>query len=978
MDIDKLITYYNRFKYGEDLYHNLMQKRVKKILLISTFYNAFVLEEESKFSEQIIGGYHQFNLTSIPKIKNAINASHALKITEKENFDLVISTLRIGEPGPFKLAKKIKQQSPETSFTLLFTESFDLKFLNNKHFDNVDNTFLWSGDPSLFLSMIKLTEDKWNAASDTETGGVTVILLVEDSINFYSIYLPEIYKILMTQTQKLIEEEANNDIKYLRMRTRPKILLAKNFLEAKFYFEKYKDYLLSVITDMELGDNKNAGMEIIDFVKKETPDIPILAQSSDSELLKKAREKGVEISHKNTPFVLNDFNMFLKKTCGFGDFVFRDSKGNEIAVAKTFNEFEKLLSEIPIDSFKYHAKRKHFCMWLVPRRELTLVKKLRKVKPEKFKSPEQHRKFLVNIVKNIKIRNQRGKILDFNGENFNEKSQIFRIGDGSLGGKGRGLSFLNALFSVSKLNRKFKDSVVTIPKTFIITTNYFDEFIYDNYLFLDYDFHTDREITEFFLEGKLSSQLKEYLKQLLKSMKQPIIVRSSGLLEDSQFHPFAGVYKSVILPNCSGSFEKRFKQLEDAIKLVYASVYFKDTRAYIERIGLKLEEEKMAVIIQEVVGEQHGGYFYPHFAGVAQSFNYYPLSHMEKKDGVASIALGLGKYVVEGEKCYRFCPKYPEIRYLTEEDTIKLSQTYFYALDLKRKDLPCNEEESFIVKLPLEVAEKHGTLNHIASTYNISNGRIEPGIYAKGPRIINFDNILIYESFPFSSILKEILELAEYAVGTPVETEFAATISNKLNFNILQVRPLITHEEGDMVEFDKVTKEHLLLYTETGCGNGVVDYLKNIVFLEPDNFDKTLTLEMKKEIGEINKTLKEKGEEYILIAPGRWGSRDRFLGIPVNWEDINAVKVIVESGIKDFDIDPSQGTHFIHNIISMNIGYFNVSYYSKENNFIDWEWLKSQPTSIEKKFFKVITLNPPVKVFMDGKNGKYAILKKCE
>jgi len=592
MDIEKIIKIYDKFKYGESIYHKLMKQRVRKILLISTFYNAFVLEQESKFSEHIIGGYHQFNLTSIPKITNAINASHALKILEKDDFDLIISTLRIGDPGPFQLAKIIKEKNKKTAFVLLFTESFDLKFLNQKKFENIDNVFLWSGDPSLFLTMIKLTEDRWNVEDDTKIGGVSVILLVEDSVNFYSLYLPEIYKILMTQTQKLIEEEANNDIKYLRMRTRPKILFAKIYNEAKKFLKKYKDYILSVITDIELENKRDAGFEIIDFVKEENPYIPILTQSSDAALLKKAREKGAEISHKNTPFVLNDLHMFLLRSCGFGDFVFRDSNGNEIAVAKTFNEFEKLIEKIPLDSFKYHAEKKQFCTWLIPRRELTLAKKLRKVKKEKFSSLEKQRKFFLNVIKNIKIKNQRGKILDFNKNNIDENSIILKIGDGSLGGKGRGLSFLNALFTVSKLEKKFRNSVISIPKTCIITTNYFDEFIYKNYLYIDYDFHTDEEITNFFFQGTLSDNLKEHLKHLLEIFTKPIIVRSSGLLEDSQFHPFAGIYKSVVLPNCSESIETRLKQLEDAIKLVYASVYFKETRAYIDRIGLNLKKRK--------------------------------------------------------------------------------------------------------------------------------------------------------------------------------------------------------------------------------------------------------------------------------------------------------------------------------------------------------------------------------------------------
>ncbi len=975
MDINKLIKIYNKFKYGESLYNKLMQKRIRKILIVSTFYNAFMLEEESKFSEQIIGGYHQYNLTTIPKITNALSSSHALKILEKEKFDLIISTLRIGDPDPFELSKIVKKNNNETAFILLFTESYDLKILTDERMANIDNVFLWGGEPSLFLAMIKSVEDRWNAPNDTTIGGVSVILLIEDSIDFYSLYLPEIYRLLMKQTQKLIKEEANNDIKYLRMRTRPKILLAKTFEQAKNLYTDYKNYLLAVITDMELGNFESAGLEIIDFVKNENPYVPILAQSSNASLLKKARQKGVEVSHKNTPFVLNDFNTFLMKNCGFGDFVFRDGKGNEIAVAKTFNEFEKLLAEIPIESFEYHSKKKDFCTWLIPRRELTLARKLRKINKNKFSNIEKHRQFLLNVIKYIKTKNQRGKILNFTDETIAYNDVIYKIGEGSLGGKGRGLSFLNALFAASNIKKKFKSSIIQIPKTCIVSTEFFDEFIMENYLYLDYEFHSDEEITQFFINANLPERLKLTLKKILKQLNTPIIVRSSGLLEDSQFHPFAGIYKSVTLPNCSDSFEVRMKQLEDAIKLVYASVYLKETRAYINRLGLKIEEEKMAVIIQEVVGNRFENFFYPHFAGVAQSFNYYPLSYMKKKDGIVTMALGFGKYVVEGEKCFRFCPEHCKLRFLTDEDMLKSSQTEFYALDLKKCESVCSGEESFLAKLPLERAEQHGTISLIASTYDIVNRRIEPGIYSRGPRIINFDNILLYEYFPLADILKELLKLSEYALGSPVEIEFAATIDKKLNINILQVRPLTTYENLDIVKLEKMQKNNMIVYTEKGCGHGIIDNVKNIVFIEPELFDKTLTVEMKKEINEINELLRKKGEEYILIGPGRWGSRDKFLGIPVNWEDINMVKTIVETGIKDFDIEPSQGTHFIHNIISMNIGYFNVPFYAKENNFINWNWLKSIEPSLKKRFVTLLSLENPLTVLMDGKNGKYAIIQ---
>ncbi len=975
MNIEKLIEIYQKFKYGETLYHKLMQKRIKNILIISTFYTAFAIEEESKFSEQIIGGYHQYNLTSIPKVTVAINSSHALKLLENESFDLIISTIRIGEPDVFQLSRIVKEKSKNTFFVLLLSESSDFRIFSTQKMEHIDNVFLWSGEPSLFISIIKSIEDIWNAPVDTVVGGVSTILLIEDSPKYYSLYLPELYKFLMVQTQKLIEEEANNDIKYLRMRTRPKILLAKNLVNALELIDKYKDFMHCIITDIELGDERDAGFKIVEKVKEELPEVPLLVQSSNAELLRKMKKYNVSTVYKNTIFFINDLNLFLKQKCGFGDFIFKNEKGEEIKVARTFNEFEQAIEKIPISSFKYHADRKEFCMWLAARGEIGIARKLRKVKKEKFKTVEQRRKFLLNVIRNLKKKRIQGKVLDFKYDEIYDENVVIKIGNGSLGGKGRGLSFLNALINATKIKKKFYNVIIDIPETFIVATGYFDEFIKNNYLFLDFDFHLDREIRDIFLKAKLPDSLTEALKILLKKLKRPLIVRSSGLLEDSQFHPFAGVYESIILPNNLESLEERVKQVSDAIKVVYSSVYYKETRAYINRLGLNLEEEKMAVIIQEVSGNLHENYFYPNFAGVAQSYNYYPISYMKHNDGVATVAVGLGKYVVEGEKSYRFCPRYPEISYLTEEDLLKLTQTEFYAIDMNKSDIECTGEDAFIVKLPISIAEKHGTINQIASTYNPVNGRIEPGIFVKGPRVINFENILKYEYFPLSNILNEVLSLCSVAVGAPVEIEFAVNLEDSVKFHILQVRPLVTYQEFEMPDIESIDKDKLLLYSEFGCGNGILDNISTIVYIEPEKFDKTLTEQMKTEINEINKKLSESNEDYILIGAGRWGSRDKFLGIPVEWDDISMAKVIVECGLKDFDIDPSQGTHFIHNIIALNIGYFNVPYYAKDKGFINWDYLKDQPAAMKKKFFKIVKFKKPLKVFMNGKSGKYAILK---
>ncbi len=974
MDIERLEEVYQQFKYGETLYHQLMRYRIKNILLISTFYTSFSLEEDIKFSEQIIGSYHQFNLTTIPKITTALSGEHAIKILEKQNFDLIISTLQIGKPNPIELSKLVKEKYPETHFVLLLTENCEVDLIEKLKKSDIERIFLWSGNPRIFLSIIKSIEDYVNAKFDTNIGNVPVIILVEDSISYYSTYLPEIYKEIMLQTQRLIKEEADNDLKYLRMRTRPKILLATTREEAFEIYNLYKDFLLCVISDIELGKNDETGIELSLKIREENPDVPILIQSSDTQLLRKAKALNFNICYKNSPFIMSEIKNFLFKNCGFGDFIFRDTKGNEISRAKNIIEFQEQLKNIPIESFKYHADKKHYCMWLLTRGELRLAKKLRKINREKFKTVESHRKFLLNVLKNLFKNKIKGKVLDFNVHLLNENDIILKIGTGSLGGKGRGLAFINALLSKCKLKKKFKGVDLDIPKSFIICTSFFDKFIEENYLYLDFDFHSDEDIINIFLDAKLPEEILIYLDIILNYLNKPIIVRSSGLLEDSQFHPFAGIYESVILPNSSGSFQEKLEHLKNAIKYVYASVYLKKARAYVKNLNLNIEEEKMAIIIQELTGSKHDRYFYPNISGVLQSYNFYPISYMKNEDGIVHLALGLGEYVVEGEKTFKFCPAYPEANYFELDELIKMSQSHFYALDLE-SNINVRDFHSYIKQLSIDKAKSHGTLSYVASTYDYQNQRLLPGLRGDGPVVIDFANIIKYNLFPLNEILTELLSISKIALGSEVEIEFAVDIQERVKFNVLQVRPMTSYEEVNIEKIDILDKDKMIIFSNYGIGHGTVKNLYSIVYVDPDNFDNSKTLEIKNEISEINKNFVQNDERYILIGIGRWGTRDRFLGIPVDWNDINMAKVIVEAGLENFDIDPSQGTHFMHNVISLNIGYFNIPYRKKGSSFIDWEWLKRQPPEISKKFVKVIKFNNPVKVIMNAKSNEFVILK---
>ena len=988
MNLNEINDYYLKFKYGEDNFHNLMQFRVREILLVSTFYDAYIFEHDGMLSEQIVGEYHQLNLTTVPRVTSVPTCEAALKKLDEFNYDLVITTMRIGENIPFELSNKIKEKSPDLPVLLFLTVHSDVKLVEKHHdrLGNIDKIFLWNGDSKLFLAMIKYVEDKKNVEYDTENGLVRVILLVEDSIVFHSIYLPILYTEIMEQTQRLISEELNDNKKYYRMRTRPKVLLVNSYEDALDIYKKYSDYLLCVISDVQYYKSgkldHQAGIKLLRLLKDKNTDLPMLLQSSDINNKKIAEKLGVIFFHKKSQFLLNDIRHFILTSLGFGDFVFRDIEGKEIARAHYLSDFEKILPDIPVKSLLYHSEKNDFSGWLIAHGEIQVARKLRPVKNSDFSSPEDHRKFLIDTFKNVRNTRNRGRIIDFDLSYLDNEDIIVRMGAGSLGGKGRGLAFFNALLITTEINNKYQGAKIKVPTTAIIGTVEFDYFIEKNELYYIRDSANDSKIKKDFLKAKLSKALIYKLTKYLEICERPIAVRSSGLLEDSQSQPFAGVYQTYMLPNNNTSLKVRLKYLMDAIKLVYASVFLKEARNYIDSLDLIIEEEKMAVIIQEVVGEKYENSFYPHFSGVAQSYNYYPVSYMKHDNGVASIAVGLGQSVVGGGKHYRFCPKFPELQYGSIEDSLKNSQTEFYALNLEGKDTDISKGEyETLIKLGLEESEKDGTLIHLASVWDSYNNRMEDGINRPGPRVVNFADILKHEYFPASKMLNEILDFSEKALGIPVEIEFAVDLKNNAKSNIfptfylLQVRPQTVSIDDTEITKNDIENKDLFIFTNKGLGHGIIDNIHDIVYIDPDKFDKTKTIDIKMELGIFNEKMREKNCEYILIGPGRWGSRDKFLGVPVIWAQIDKAKVIVETGIKDFDIEPSQGTHFFHNLIAMNVGYLNIPYNTSSEAFIDWKWLKSIKVKNEGKYYKHIVSKKAFIVKMDGRKGLSMISK---
>ncbi len=990
MDITELNHYYNKFKFGEDIFYQLMQNRVRDILLVSTFYDAFIFEQDGQLSELIYGDYKQLNLSTAPRINSVPTAQEAITALEDRKYDLVITMMRIGEMTPFQLARYVKDNYRKIPVLLLLNNKADFALIEQykDEMKYIDNTFLWSADTKLFLAMVKNIEDQMNVKEDTQKGLVRVILLVEDSINYYSLYLPILYGVVMRQTQRLIEEELNDLDRRLRMRIRPKVILARNYEEAIKMYEKYKEYLLCVISDVRYQRNgeedPHAGFKLVKHIRNEKPDIPVILQSAEDKNQLIAENMNITYLNKNSKQLLQELKQFFIDHLGFGNFAFKDKHMNVITEAVSLADFQTKIDIIPDESILYHSKSNHFSNWLIAHGEINIAKKIRKLTVEDFPDIDSLRSYIKNVFGNVRKQKYRGKIINFESRNLDELNQIVRLTEGSLGGKGRGLAFLNALLTSMELEKKYEGVNLSLPSTAIIGTNEFDLFIEENKINERIMDKSDEEIDQIFIQGELSTLLKERLKIYLEEIEYPIAIRSSSLLEDSQLQPFAGVYRTFMLPNNHPAIDVRLDQVMTAVKLVFASVFLHETRSYIEGLSYKIEEEKMAVIIQEVVGQNQGeSYFYPHISGVAQSYNFYPTSYMLHEDGISNIALGLGKAVVEGAFNYRFCPKFPANELVPNEELIRNSQKEFFAIDLNQSDFDLAKgEDATLIKLDLKTAERHNTLNHLVSVWDYENSLLVDDISIKGYKVLTFSGILKYDKFPLAKMLVDLLQIGEISLGIPVEIEFAVDLGNRNNrnenptFYILQIRPLSVNPVSYYIDANLIDKNNLLLFTNFAMGNGIINDVCDVVYVDPDKFDKVKTEQIQAEIDYFNSTLKAQGRPYILLGPGRWGSRDRFLGIPVKWSNISFAKTIIEYALPDFVIENSQGTHFFHNLVAMNIGYFNIPLHTAtQESFIDWDWLKSQIPVERTEYCVHCHFSKHMLIRMDGKHG-LAVIEK--
>jgi hypothetical protein len=977
--------------YERDLLFDLMPFKVKEILLIASLYDAFTIENEGNFTQKILGEYSKLNLTSFPRVTAVSFYYDALEELNRKHFDLIIVMVGNDKKLPLKVVESLKKDFAYIPVYLLLNNNADSsEFISYKFSGLIDNLFIWNGDSRIFFSMTKLLEDKINIDNDAKIGHSRVILLVEDTPRFYSRYLPELYMNIFEQTRKVMEDVTETDdlYKVLSVRVRPKILLASTYEEAIGIFEKYKDNFLSLITDVEFYKNgkkdKNSGIELVKYVKSNLPDIdiPIVIQSRNKKNKEKADKLDCVFIYKDSDTLVHDIKKVVKFNMGFGDFIYRDSHGKSLGLrARNLDDFEYYLQIIPDESLMYHALRNHFSIWLMARGEIRFAEILARLRSEDFEGPSHMRSFLLKTIKRLRYEKTKGKVVEFNENDLPNPSTVVTLSSGAIGGKGRGLVFINKLVYGFGIEERFPNINIATPSTFIIGTDTYDEFIENNNLH-DAIFDSDigySELKKKFINGVFPDALYEKLEKLIVICNKPLAVRSSGLFEDSLMQPFAGIFETYIIPNNHPDRRVRLQQLLDAIKLVYASVFSPMARDYIGAIDYKVEEEKMAVVIQEVIGNEYSGYFYPHISGTAQSYNYYPFSYLKPEDGLASIALGLGTYVVDGGRAFHFSPKYPKIQNSTLKALVNNSQTYFYAVNLRNKNVDLLQgENAGLIKLDLWDAEKHGTLKHLASVYDPQNNILSPGIDKMGPRVLDFANILKYNYIPLSKTIEEILLIVREAMGSPVEIEFAVDLNKDQEgnafFYLLQIKPMIANSVDFEIDVDALNFDDLLFFTDNAMGNGVFENLYDVVYVVPEKFNKAHTEEIAIEFEKLNKKFAEKSKKYILISPGRLGTRDKWLGVPVVWSQISNAKVIIETSLPHFPLDASAGSHFFHNVVSMNVGYFSIQH-SNSRHFIRWEILEKQKIIYESEFVRCVRFSEPLRVKMDGKK-RIAIIEK--
>ena len=963
-----------------------MLHRVHEILLISSPYDAYILEQDGKLTEQILTEYIGMNLSYAPRVWNVSSGKQAFEMLSKRKFDLVIIMMRIADINSISLGSKIRSQFPKKPIILLAFDESEIKRIPIEKLNIFDQVFIWFGDSNVFPALIKLIEDKKNISRDTRKADVRSILVVEDTPQHYSSLLPFLYREIIYHTKELINQSLNDTQKLLHMRARPKIILCTNYEEAIKFIKKYHLNLLGVISDMRFPINnkkeKFAGKNLIKEVRKFDKSIPFIFQTNENISDNDLKELSAKYLNKNSTAFFQNLKKLVIDNFGFGEFKFRTKNGSVIGKAKNITELKNNIRDIPKESLSYHVSNNHLSNWLAARGEFNVASKFRAIDLDDFKNIEDRRIYHLKLLNESIDEKKDPIIVDHSLDNFEHTHSFVRIGSGSLGGKARGLAFANSILRNYDFKNQFPNINVRIPNIVVISTSEFDEFMDENNLWDRALSDIDNKIIEReFIKSELPKELSKKLKLLLKKVKYPLAIRSSGLLEDSQYKPLAGMYSTLMIPNSDKSLDKRFNQLCEAIKRVYASTFYKEPKSLMDSVSKRYEEEKMAVIIMELIGKKHDEIFYPTFSGVCQSYNYYPVSHMKREEGIAFLALGLGKTIADGEKSLRYSPKYPDIlpQYYSTKSTINNSQNKFFALNLNKNiDVIKKGESKNLHKYNLSLAESHGELKVSASVISNQDNIIRESLNYEGVRVLTFSSIIKYNSFPLNELLNTFIQEGENLIGCPFEIEFAVNINeNKEDeFCLLQIKPMpISNFENNLKAIDK-NKSRIFCSSSQVLGNGTYSDIKNIMYINLDNFKNDRTEEIAKIIGEYNNILGSENP-YLLIGPGRWGSSDPWLGIPVNWEQITNAKSIIEIGIDKLNPDPSFGSHFFQNLTSLMISYFTLGYRDYKKN-IDWNWLKKQNHIKKSKYVNIVSLNEPLIIQVDGTKGNGLIFMQKE
>lgn len=967
-------------------FQQLMPFQVKKVLLIATPYDYFVLEEDGRLSGLLNEAYKQRDLGYIPQIILAPSIEEASKIPPS-HFDMAVFALRSFGEESVKFSRDFKEQNPFCPMVALCFNSEDaFLHLKSKGSTPFDKIFLWQGDGRLVVSIVQLIEDMINGEHDMRIAGIPNILLVEDSPDFYSSYINLLYEMLWELTSQLLGETLSFEERMVKQRGRPRVHLATTFEEAVDFFQKFKGHFLGVICDgsfpVEGREDSLAGRELVKFIRSQDPNLPIVLQSSESSVGDWAGNFGIDLIFKNSPSLKIDLKKTLNEKFGFGDLVLREDGGRTLHRVPSVESLLFIVDSLPSELLFNSFKRGELIRWLLARAEFDTASSLQDSSFQTIQNPGEFRRRLSQVLNSQRLEKQIGKVVPYSRRFRVDQWHFCRMGGGSLGGKARGLVFFDKVLASNFEFSRFPEVKIEIPRTLVLGTDIFEEFLESNDLEpLAFEENSDIRVATAFLNASLPPTVLGDLRNFIREVRTPLAVRSSSLLEDALYHPFAGIYLTKMIPNSFSELDYRFLSLVNAIKLVYASTYFQNAKAYLKTTNNKIQDEKMAVIIQEVVGEKREKRFYPDISGVAKSYNYYPFGGAKPEDGIVNIALGLGKTVVEGEASYPFVPRYPKTppAYNNVDDLISKSQKHFYAIDLfPAVTKPFTDEDQYLLKLGLEEAEKDGVLKFLASTYSRGEDRLFPGVSGRGPRVLNFPLILSGNLFPFAEILVSLLDLAEESLGSPVEMEFACRLKGEKNpfyyFGFLQLRPMIGR--GDLVKIDleSLPPSRVFCFSRKVLGNGILEDVKDLIWVKSENFDLALSPKIAREVGNLNAKLEEEGRPYILIGPGRWGSADHWLGIPVRWEEISRVKAIIETPLSGIEVEPSQGSHFFHNLSALKIGYFAVSL-KKEDSWIDFQFLERLPPFQETEHLKHFRFDRPLLIKMDGRKCQGVILK---